>query len=206
MPKPLIESKKKYHHGDLRGQLLEAVRQLIEISGPDGFSISEACRLAGVSTAAPYRHFADRTDILRGVVDLAMDRLQGAMQAASDAYPDDTIARVSAIGQAYIDFARHEPGVFRTMFGLTEGHGQDEDLLRKGQASLGVVRRAVAEHLGLAPETPEAGLKSYALWTFVHGHSFLVIDSKLETLEMPVPEDRLLDMVGRSILGPRAAG
>ena len=51
--------KENYHHGDLRSGLIEATRQLVEEKGPDGFSVSDACRLAGVSTAAPYKHFKD---------------------------------------------------------------------------------------------------------------------------------------------------
>lgn len=52
------------HHGDLRAGLIETVRQLVEEKGPDRFSVSDACRLAGVSTAAPYRHFSDKEDML----------------------------------------------------------------------------------------------------------------------------------------------
>jgi hypothetical protein len=72
----LIEEKKNYHHGHLKEQLLDAVRQLIEEQGPDSFSIAEACRRAGVSTAAPYKHFRDRDEILHGVV-LAGDAPDG---------------------------------------------------------------------------------------------------------------------------------
>ena len=77
-PTTTIEGKKKYHHGDLREQLLEAVRQLVETHGADRFSVSEASRLAGVSSAAPYKHFKDRHDILRGVSLLAMMRLRAS--------------------------------------------------------------------------------------------------------------------------------
>jgi AcrR family transcriptional regulator len=79
----LIEEKKNYHHGHLKEQLLEAVRQLVEEKGPDSFSIAEACRRAGVSTAAPYKHFKDRDEILHGVVLSAMHRMGAAMQKAA---------------------------------------------------------------------------------------------------------------------------
>ena len=84
--KQLMENKKKYHHGDLRGTLLDAIRQLIERDGPDGFSIAEACRMAGVSTAAPYKHFKDRGEMLKGIVLLGMSRLYAAMQTAAGAH------------------------------------------------------------------------------------------------------------------------
>ncbi|MEM6374564.1 MAG: helix-turn-helix domain-containing protein, partial [Pseudomonadota bacterium] len=56
-----------YHHGDLRADLVEATRRLVEEKGPDRFSVSDACRAAGVSTAAPYRHFEDRDEMLLAV-------------------------------------------------------------------------------------------------------------------------------------------
>lgn len=197
-----VEGKRKYHHGDLRGQLLEAVRQLIETHGSDDFSVAEACRLAGVSTAAPYKHFKDRHDILRGVVLLAMDRLRGAMQAAADAYPAKDPRRIAALGQSYVTFARSEPGIFRTMFGLTEGHDDDPDLTRAGDATSMLVEHVVAEHLDVAPGHPEAKLRAYALWCFVHGHSFLSLDSKLPREMSEIAEPALLRVVGDAMLPP----
>ena len=104
--------KKNYHHGDLRGALIEAVRQLIERDGADKFKIAEACRIAGVSTAAPYKHFKDRTDILQRVALSAMGRLYQAMIEAAGSYPAGDIRRIVAMGEAYTGFARAEPGVF----------------------------------------------------------------------------------------------
>jgi len=75
-PTPGVTRKAACHHGDLRAQLITAVRELVETHGPDGFSVAEAARRAGVSSAAPCKHFKDRHKILRGVVSAAMDRLQ----------------------------------------------------------------------------------------------------------------------------------
>ena len=76
-----------YHHGDLRAQLISAVSDLVETHGPDGFSVAEAARRAGVSSAAPYKHFKDRPEILRAVASEGMDRLREAMAAAAARYP-----------------------------------------------------------------------------------------------------------------------
>ena len=77
--------KQGYHHGNLRQALVDAALKLIEEKGPDGFSVAEACRMAGVSTAAPYKHFKDREEILHAVILEAMHRMGAAMQAAADA-------------------------------------------------------------------------------------------------------------------------
>ncbi|SDZ56385.1 transcriptional regulator, TetR family [Jannaschia faecimaris] len=192
--------RKNYHHGHLREQLLEAVRQLVEAHGADAFSMAEACRLAGVSTAAPYKHFKDRHDILRGVALLAMTRLRETMQAAADAYLAKDPRRIVAFGQSYVDFARAEPGIFRMMFGLTEGHARDPDLARAGDDTTVLVERVVAEHLDARQGDPQVKLRAYALWCFVHGHSFLCLDSKLPGEMSKIEETALLRLVGDAML------
>ncbi len=202
-PNPLIEEKKKYHHGDLKEQLLEAVRQLIEEHGPDGFKIAEACRLAGVSTAAPYKHFKDRQDILHGVVMSAMARMGEAMQAAADAYPAGDPRRIVALGKSYTEFAQREPGVFTLMFGLASNHAEDPEMTAEGQKKFAIVTQVVAEHLGRAPDDPEVTGRAYALWCAVHGHSFLRLDGKAENTKVQIDEDQYLYLVGRAFLPPQ---
>jgi AcrR family transcriptional regulator len=202
----LIKIKKNYHHGHLKEQLLEAVRQLVEEKGPDSFSIAEACRRAGVSTAAPYKHFRDRDEILRGVVLAAMHRMGEAMQAAADAHPPGDPERVVALGKSYIDFARNEPGVFTLMFGLTGSHADDAELAEEGQGKFEIVCRVVAEHLRLPSDHPEVSARAYALWCAVHGHAFLVLDGKADKTKISVDEDAYLRLVGRSYLPPVDTG
>jgi AcrR family transcriptional regulator len=96
---------------------------LVETHGPDGFSVAEAARRAGVSSAAPYKHFKDRPEILRGVVSEAMDRLRAVNGGRRGSHiHHGSLEAVAAVGLAYVSFARAEPGVFRLVFGLTEGH------------------------------------------------------------------------------------
>jgi hypothetical protein len=73
---------------------------------------------------------------------------------------------------AYVDFARAEPGVFRLVFGLTEGHENAPDLQTKGESCFGVVVQAAAACLDLPPNDPQVQRSAYMLWSFVHGHSF----------------------------------
>lgn len=167
-----------YHHGALRSQLIAAVRELVETHGPEGFSVAEAARRAGVSSAAPYKHFKDRPELLRAVASEGMDRLRVAMEAAATRHPAGSIEAIAAIGQAYIDFARSGPGVFRLVFGLTEGHEEDPYLEEQGLGCFAVVHRAVAAALHLSPEDAAVRRRAYSLWTCVHGHSFLTIDKK----------------------------
>ena len=196
-----VVPKTGYHHGDLRAQLIAAVRDLVETHGPDGFSVAEAARRAGVSSAAPYKHFRDRHEILRGVVGEAMDRLTARMQAGAAAHPRGSLQAVAAVGLAYVTFARTEPGVFRLVFGLTEGHENAPDLLQKGQACFGVVAGTVADRLDLSPASAEVQRLAYVLWSFVHGHSFLTIDRKNGMVSAEIDDWDYLMTVSRAILG-----
>ncbi len=199
-PFPGVTAKAAYHHGDLRAQLIAAVRDLVEIHGPDGFSVAEAARRAGVSSAAPYKHFKDRPEILRGVVSEAMDRLRAAMEAGAAAYPHGSLEAVAAVGLAYVDFAKAEPGVFRLVFGLTEGHENAPDLLAKGEGCFGVVVQAAAASLGLPLGDPDVLRRAYMLWSFVHGHSFLTIDMKHKVASAEIDDWAYLMTISGAIL------
>jgi len=201
---PGVTPKAAYHHGDLRAQLIAAVRDLVEEHGPDGFSVSEAARRAGVSSAAPYKHFKDRHEILRGVVSEAMDRLHRAMEIGAAAHPTGSLEAVAAVGQAYVDFARAEPGVFRLVFGLTEGHENAPELLTKGESCFGVVVQAVAECLELRPDAQEVQRRAYMLWSLVHGHSFLTIDMKNKVASTQIDDWDYLMEVSHAILARSA--
>ncbi|PLL11584.1 TetR/AcrR family transcriptional regulator [Tabrizicola sp. TH137] len=190
-----------YHHGDLRAQLIDAVRDLVETHGPDGFSVAEAARRAGVSSAAPYKHFRDRPALLRAVASEGMDRLRSAMEAARASHPPGSIAAIAAIGQAYVDFARSGPGVFRLVFGLTEGHEEDPHLEEKGFGCFAVVLQAVAAVLGKSLDDPMVQSRAYTLWTCVHGHSFLIIDRKTKGKFEMADEWGFLMQVTASIIG-----
>ena len=198
-----MSDKRSYHHGDLRAQLIEAVRGLVEVHGPDNFSVAEAARIAGVSSAAPYKHFSDRNDILRAVVLGGLERMGAQMATARAAHPKGSLASISAIGRAYIDFARREPGVFRIMFGLTAGHKNDPEVMAQGESKFATVNGAVADYLGCSPDAPQAHSRAYMLWCFAHGHSLLTIDEKSDPSEMPISEEEFLNQVGLGILGPK---
>lgn len=194
-------SRAQYHHGDLRAHLIETVRELVELHGPEGFSVAEAARRAGVSSAAPYKHFKDRPEILRGVAAAAMERLRLAMEQGAAAHPVGSLEAVAAVGLAYVTFAKSEPGVFRLVFGLNEGHEEDSELAGHGDACFGSVVRVTAERLKLDPAHHDVRRCAYLLWSFVHGHSFLTIDGKI-TAKCHVEDDwaYLMDVAG-AVLG-----
>ncbi|MEM1073627.1 MAG: TetR/AcrR family transcriptional regulator [Pseudomonadota bacterium] len=202
MENPAIAEKRdSYHHGDLRSQLIEATRVLVEEKGPDRFSVSEACRRAGVSTAAPYKHFKDKEELLRAVALAGMERQREQMLAELSFNEPGTLGRIVAMGRVYIRFAVSEPGVFRLMFGLSEDHAEHDELVETGDSTFCVVQQEVAKCYGRDVVEPQDMHKAFLLWSFVHGLSFLTIDGKLTDRKMPSELEDVLVDVARRVVG-----
>lgn len=170
--------KATYHHGDLKEALTCAARELIEKKGPEGFSLAEACRIAGVSTAAPYRHFEDRDALVGSVAKRGFDTLTDVTKAGRDSFPSGTVDSIVAMGQAYVRFANDEPAVFRLMFASHKGEEAfHQSLNENGDVCFSVLLKAVdafREAKGLSQKsTMDIALP---LWTIVHGTACLLID------------------------------
>jgi AcrR family transcriptional regulator len=192
--------KARYHHGDLRSSLIEATRRLVEEKGPEGFSVTDACRLAGVSTAAPYKHFRDKQDMLVAVCLEGMERFRENTLSALKGIPEGTPERIKAIGLEYIRFALREPGVFRLKFGgFTDGI-DDENLQAAGEAAFDIVLVEVATCLGSSEVTPEIRRRGFVLWSFVHGLSFILNDERLCRMAGDFELEPTLDDVARRVL------
>ncbi len=176
--------KGRYHHGDLQAGLIEAARLLVEEKGAERLTMSDASRAAGVSTAAPYRYFADKDALLDAIALQGMEGQHRLMQEGGDMHPLGSDAAVTAIGLAYIRFATQHRGVFKLMFSLTHTHGRNPGLLQKGRETFGVLLRHLAHRYGAPADDPSILARGLKLWTFVHGLSFLLIDEKVSAMEI----------------------
>lgn len=168
-----------YHHGDLRAALIDAARQLIEEKGPDRITMSDASRAAGVSTAAPYRHFPDLGALLLVTAEEGMSRQRKDLENATVGQEPGSLEGISAIGLAYLAFAVREPGIFRLMFALTKKHKDRPSLVNAGKATFEVVLRQIAYRLKCRVDDPIVLDRGLKLWAFVHGLAFLLIDEKI---------------------------
>jgi len=104
-----------YHHGDLRSALIDASVEMVAEVGADAFTLKGASQIAGVSVAAPYRHFSDKSDLLHEVTEKTFQKMATAMKIASQGLEVGTLQSITAQGQAYVKFAADNPQLFRLM-------------------------------------------------------------------------------------------
>jgi AcrR family transcriptional regulator len=144
-----------YHHGDLRNALEQAALELVAERGPQGFSLAEASRRAGVSAAAPFRHFANK-DALLAALALRSYQEQRERFAAAIAGSTDPVEQLARFATAYVDFAVEQQALFDVTFGAGLVKRDHAGLEEAGQRVLDVLtepagrlRADPAEALGL---------------------------------------------------------
>lgn len=172
-----VPPKAGYHHGDLARALCIAAAGLIESGRP--LTLRAAADAAGVSAAAPYRHFADRATLLAAVLAEGFRELARVTEAARAAAPDP-LGALQAVGVSYVHFATVHPRIYRLMFGPECDKAAHPELMAAGRAAFGVLQAAVAdcEAAGLlAPADPvQVALSG---WSIAHGLASLHADGFL---------------------------
>jgi AcrR family transcriptional regulator len=166
-----------YHHGNLREALIEAALALIAERGPAGFTFAEVARAAGVSPAAPYRHFRDRNAVLAEIARIGFERFEARLRAAWREGRPDPVSAIEAIGQAYLAFARDEPASYVVMFASGLGLEDDPALLLASGRAFGVLREAadVACNRARGKTRPPPMMVALHLWSLAHGVASLFI-------------------------------
>lgn len=180
-------ARRGYHHGNLKEALVSSAKQLILEKGPHGFSLVEAARLAGVSPAAPYRHYRDRMALLVEVARRGFTRFADRLEAAwQDGTPDpDTALR--RLGQAYIEFACEERASYAAMFMAGIDHEADPEL--KSESDRAFALLLAAAEIIERPSSSDPRLISLQIWAFSHGVATLFAqkpESHRESLPDPM--------------------
>ena len=168
--------KTSYHHGELRQALIAAARLLINERQGNDFSLSDACRRAGVSTAAPYRHFADKTAIIAEVVAQGFVDMTNRFRVATEPHARGARERIIAVGQVYLSFAIGEPALFRMMFSQKPSLSEDDLVTTHGKACFAYVLQEVIDYCAFHGVVGNAQMIAVQLWTLVHGAASLTID------------------------------
>jgi AcrR family transcriptional regulator len=164
-------SKKGYHHGNLRQALVEGALDLITQKGPQGFTLSEAAKEAGVTPAAVYRHFAGRDDLIAEAARQGYEIFADLMEFAYNDGKPGALQAFESTGRAYLAFARKYPGHYQAMFesGLTlNAH---PDLAVVAAKARSVMERAAVTLSAQLPanKRPPASMVSAHIWAISHG-------------------------------------
>jgi AcrR family transcriptional regulator len=175
----IVNDKRPYHHGDLRRTLLDAALALIAEAGPQGFTLREVARRAGVSHNAPYRHFRDKQELLAAVATEGFDKLTLRMHRAMSRAADP-LARFRQCGRGYIGFALASPEHYTVMFDIREEGPASTDLAAAGARAFGTLVGAVEGCHSAGAICCETTM-SCALfaWSLVHGIAKLGISGRL---------------------------
>ncbi|MGJ3245223.1 MAG: TetR/AcrR family transcriptional regulator [Elainellaceae cyanobacterium] len=171
-----------YHHGDLRQALLAAALEWIEDDGISSLSLRGIARRVGVSHNAPYRHFEDKTALLRAVAEEGFLSLTHTLSKTLADAPKHPLRRLEAIGVAYVQYAVDHAAHYRVMFGPYQ-HPQNHNYPSLTQAAnesfmvlVGVIAEGQANE-GIRPGNAQELAR--VAWALVHGLSMLVIDGQL---------------------------
>jgi AcrR family transcriptional regulator len=181
-----------YHHGNLKEALLRAALDLIAEKGPAGFTFAEAARSAGVSPAAPYRHFRDRDELMASVARRGFEAFGQALTRAWDDGHPEPFSAFERVGRAYLTFARNEPAFYSAMFESGVSVDVDPDLRAAGDAAFAVLRAAAERLIATLPAAgrPPALMMALHVWSMAHGIASLFCRGDAARRSLPMaPED-----------------
>ena len=180
----MATAKADYHHGSLHTALIDAASEVLREIGPKGMTIREVAKRAGVSHAAPYRHFSNKDELAVAVVERGFKLLNEAMTTARERAGENVLEQFAAAGAAYMDFARNYPAYYRAMFSgeLLSGEGK-ADMEHTSAAALEQIESDVraCQAIGVLREG-EPKLQAIAIVSAIHGFLSLLNDGRIAHL------------------------
>jgi AcrR family transcriptional regulator len=180
--------KRRYHHGSLKQALVDAAIELLAEGGPSALTLTEAARRAGVTPAAPYRHFSGREALLAEIARQGFETFGARIEAAWGEGRPDAQTAMRAMCAAYLAFAREEPGLYAAMFGQAATLA-DPQAGGAADHALEILWRAVVAWLQAAG-APAPGARHVALqlWALAHGVAMLTISGHFDPARTADPE------------------
>jgi AcrR family transcriptional regulator len=196
-------TRKGYHHGNLKQALIDATIGLITDKGPSGFTMSEAAKQAGVSAAAPYRHFKGREDLIAEVAKQGFAIFADLLEYAYAKGGGSAVASLEATGRAYLAFARKHPGHYIAMFESGVSINADPELASVANRALNVLVKAADNLSSNLPKNkrPPSTMVSQHIWAMSHGIVELYARGEPGARSPFSPEDLLESGIGVYLRG-----
>jgi AcrR family transcriptional regulator len=178
-----------YHHGDLRRALIDTALAMVTEEGAWNFTLREVARRAGVSHAAPYNHFADKSALLAEVAALGFQALRREMEAAGHR-PRSSRQALLGISSAYVRFGVGHPAHYRLMFGPELADKDRYPMLQQASDATFAALTSALERGQAAGEVRRGSVREQAVaaWSLVHGLTTLLIDQRLSFLGLSTGE------------------
>ena len=184
-----------YHHGNLKEALLRAALELIAKKGSAGFTFAQAARWAGVSPAAPYRHFRDRDELLANLALRGFERFAIVLERAWDDGRPQPFAALDRLGKAYLEFARDEPAYYSAMFETGIPLASSSELREAGERAFAVLRGASEILCAQMPpqSRPPVLMVALHIWAMSHGVASLFGRGDTARRTLPMSPEELLE-------------
>jgi len=204
------DSPRGYHHGNLKEALVRAALELIAQKGPSGFTFAEAARTAGVSAAAPYRHFRDRDELMADVARRGFETFEQALKVGWAEGRPDPLTALDRLGKAYLAFARTEPAYYAAMFEASVPLDSSPEMRAAGDRAFAVLRMAAEAVAATLPPAsrPPALMMALHIWSMAHGIAALFARGDGARRSLPMAPEDLLEaglLVYLQGLGVRSA-
>jgi AcrR family transcriptional regulator len=179
--------KRGYHHGNLREALIEAALRLIGEKGPAGFTVAEAARVAGVSPAAPYRHFRDRDELMADIARRGFESFGAALRAAWDGGRPNPREAFNRVGRAYLAFARNEPATYSAMFESGLPFKSHPGLHQASEEAFAILRDSCEAIIAAMPGTRKPPVMMVALHIWAQSHGIASLFARGDEARRPTP-------------------
>jgi AcrR family transcriptional regulator len=174
---------------------MKAALDLIAAKGPAGFTFAEAARAAGVSPAAPYRHYRDRDALMADVARRAFELFETKLKQAWAGGTPDAFTAFERVGRAYLAFARQEPAQYSAMFESGLSFAAFPDLHVAGDRAFAVLKDACAAMVANLPDDkrPPVMMMALHIWAEAHGIASLFARGDEARRPIPMTPEDLLD-------------